>query len=258
MNTLIENGYVIENAKDLLLDSDYKVLDIISDNICASDKNNIDFYQFDYCLTKNDVDYFNLKGHRASVKFSERVDFQNNNEKIHIIEMKKKIIEKYFDSIQTYAESFYKKDTIDLLCKKISHKIADKYYSHIFNLNNNKKNQIQKTTDRIAVYDSDCHITKHRDGYSDKKLFVILIYLNKEWGESNGGDLVIYDKNNYKVTLAPKAPSVCILDFTKNNLQHEVLKVLSGIRYTYVSFYEVSDSLASTNEWKEHKIKNRF
>ena len=255
MNTLVENGYIIEDAKDLLSEEHFKELDTLCDEINASQKKHTKFYQFEYCLTKEDVDYFGLTGEKASVKFADRIDIGDSPEKKFSIEMKKKLIRKYFDSVQTYAESFYKIERFSFLCDKISHAIADKYYSHIFNLDNLKKKEIRSTTQRIATYDNECHIAKHKDGFSDKRLFVILLYLNKEWEEANGGDLVIYTKNNDKISLTPKAPSVCVLDFTKNNLEHEVLKVIDGTRYTYVSFYEVSETLMLTDEWKEHKIK---
>jgi Rps23 Pro-64 3,4-dihydroxylase Tpa1-like proline 4-hydroxylase len=255
MNTLIENGYIIEDAKDLLSEEHFKELDTLCDEINASQKKHTKFYQFEYCLTKEDVEYFGLTGHKSSVKFADRIEFGDTPEKNFAIEMKKKLIQKYFDSIQTYAESFYKIERFSFLSDKISHAIADKYYSHIFNLDDFRKKEIRGTTQRIATYDDECHIAKHRDGFNNKRLFVILIYLNKEWEEINGGDLVIYTKNNDRISLTPKAPSVCVLDFTKNNLEHEVLKVIDGTRYTYVSFYEVSETLTMTNEWKEHKIK---
>lgn len=256
MNTLIETGYVIENAKDLLSDDDFKLLNKISTELCNSNKEHLKFYQFEYCLNKDDVEYFDLRGHKASVKFSDRIDvFGGDSDKMFSVDMKKKIVKKYFDSVQTYGETFYKDDTFRTLSNKIANAVADKYYPHIFKLEESRKQQIHYVTTRIATYDNECHITKHRDGFSNKRLFVLLIYLNDEWEESNGGELVIYDKKNEKISHTPKAPSVCILDFTKNNLEHEVLKVISGTRYTYVAFYEVSDSLMSTDEWKEHKIK---
>jgi Rps23 Pro-64 3,4-dihydroxylase Tpa1-like proline 4-hydroxylase len=255
MNTLVENGYIIEDAKDLLSEEDFKELDGLCDAISDSEKKHTKFYQFEYCLTKEDVNYFDLTGENASVKFSDRIDVSDSTEKKFSVEMKKKLIQKHFDSVQTYAESFYKIERFSYLSDKISHAIADKYYSHIFNLDDSIKKEIRSTTQRIATYDNECHITKHKDGFNYKRLFVILIYLNKEWEETNGGDLVIYTKNNDKISLTPKAPSVCVLDFTKNNLEHEVLKVIDGTRYTYVSFYEVSETLMLTDEWKEHKIK---
>lgn len=255
MNTLIENGYVIEDAKNLLSDNDFKELDDICNELSTSGEQYIKFYQFEYCLTKEDVEYFNLNGHKASVKFNDRIDVDGGKDKEFAVSMKKKIIEKHFDSVQTYGESFYKMENFKALSDKISHAIADKYYSHIFKEDVSRKKEISYTAMRIATYDNDCHIAKHRDGFSNKRLFVLLIYLNKEWDESNGGQLVIFDKNNEKISHIPKAPSICVLDFTKNNLEHEVLKVINGTRYTFVAFYEVSDSMMLTNEWKEHKIK---
>jgi hypothetical protein len=255
MNTLVENGYIIEDAKDLLSEEHFKELDTLCDSISTSEKKYTKFYQFEYCFTKEDTSYFGLTGENSSVKFVDRIDIGDSPEKKFSVKMKKKLIQKYFDSVQTYAESFYEIDRFSYLCDKMSHAIADKYYSHIFNLDNFRKKEIHSTTKRIATYDEDCHIAKHKDGFNNKRLFVILVYLNKEWEDTNGGDLVIYSKNNDKISLTPKAPSVCVLDFTKNNLEHEVLKVIDGTRYTYVSFYEVSESLMITDEWKKHKIK---
>jgi hypothetical protein len=51
MNTLVENGYIIEDAKDLLSEEHFKELDTLCDSISTSEKKHTKFYQFEYCLT---------------------------------------------------------------------------------------------------------------------------------------------------------------------------------------------------------------
>ena len=72
-----------------------------------------------------------------------------------------------------------------------------------------------------TMYNKLCYINKHQDGSAGHRLTNILIYLNDDYAEGMGGEIII---NNEKVN--PELGKVAILDFSENNPQHEVTEVL--------------------------------
>lgn len=252
MNKLIEEGYIIEDPKDLLSESDYRSLYSIAKELSESEKKLISFYEFDSNLKKEDVEYFNLSGDDASVKIVERIPYGDDSRRILGIKIKKAILERDMDTGQIYGESSYDITKFYALRDKINKAISKKYYSHIFG---NKDINFNCSTTRLAAYDEGCFIKKHRDGWSDNRVFVILLYMNIEWPKENGGELTIFDKNNNIIDIDPIGPKLCILDFTQNNLEHEVKKIISGTRYTLVSFVQIHDEFLGNDLWEEHKLK---
>ena len=84
----------------------------------------------------------------------------------------------------------------------------------------------------------------------------MLLYLNDDWKEGDGGELVI--KNNGKETIVlPKLGNYAVLDFTKNNVTHEVLKVNNDFkRFSYIHFLNFKDIDTETFKlFKEDKIE---
>lgn len=81
-------------------------------------------------------------------------------------------------------------------------------------------------------------ITDHADGANPRRLAAILIYLNKDWDIKNGGNLIV--RKNEKETLVPaEYGQVVILDFTENNVHHEVTPVMGDRdRWAVLSFIE--------------------
>ena len=258
MNELIEKGYIIDDLSNLINKETYDLLDKISNDLANDNVKHIDHYEFDYQMKEHDIK--ELKSHfenemDSSVRIVDRTSFSEEHRRKMGIKLKKKLLHKYFDVTQIFGISTYDMGKLDEIDRQIKLGVAKKYYSHMFpsnapidltcfNLNNTK---------RLAVYDEDCCITKHMDGWKEDRLFVMLIYLNKEWTEDMGGKLVIYDKDKNQIEVSPKGLKVCLLDFTQNNLEHEVLKVLSGVRYTYVSFVEVASKIVNNDTWKQHK-----
>jgi len=79
-------------------------------------------------------------------------------------------------------------------------------------------------------------IKLHKDGFNPERLAVILLYLNDDWEDEFGGQLVIDQRER----IQPEFGNVTILDFTKNNIYHEVLEVIGNRhRYAYVSFLDI-------------------
>ncbi len=83
----------------------------------------------------------------------------------------------------------------------------------------------------FTYYDEGCVFTPHHDGASIN-LCSIIIYLNKDYDESNGGLLVLGD--GYVV---PEFGQCALMDLSKHDINHGVTKVTGGPgRYAILSF----------------------
>ena len=72
-----------------------------------------------------------------------------------------------------------------------------------------------------TMYNKLCYINRHQDGTGGNRLTNILIYLNEDYTEGMGGEIVINDEK-----VNPELGKVAILDFSKNNPTHSVTEVL--------------------------------
>jgi Rps23 Pro-64 3,4-dihydroxylase Tpa1-like proline 4-hydroxylase len=73
-----------------------------------------------------------------------------------------------------------------------------------------------------TMYNKLCYINNHQDGNNGNRLGNILIYLNDDYVDGMGGEIII--NNNIKVN--PDLGKVAILDFSNANPQHAVTEVL--------------------------------
>jgi len=69
-----------------------------------------------------------------------------------------------------------------------------------------------------------CGIKPHKDAndHNPNRLCVILSYFSNEWKREFGGTLIL----NQSEEIVPNENTIVILDFTKNNISHEVSRVL--------------------------------
>jgi Rps23 Pro-64 3,4-dihydroxylase Tpa1-like proline 4-hydroxylase len=84
----------------------------------------------------------------------------------------------------------------------------------------------------ITLYNNGCFIIPHIDGEDPNRIMGVLIYLNKDYNEAKGGNLIL--KNETKIV--PEYGRVVIIDYTQNSVEHEVTKVLEGERYAICAF----------------------
>jgi len=87
-----------------------------------------------------------------------------------------------------------------------------------------------------AHYPSGAFYKKHVDQFQEtnNRIFSIITYLNPNWGETDGGELVIYQDNKPNVLIQPKQGSmVC---FRSDLLFHEVLPT-NRSRYSITGWY---------------------
>jgi Rps23 Pro-64 3,4-dihydroxylase Tpa1-like proline 4-hydroxylase len=92
----------------------------------------------------------------------------------------------------------------------------------------------------LQFYDEGCQIKLHDDGKPISRICVFLFFLNSEWNDENGGNLILYTKDNKQIKLKPTFPNFVVLD-SDINLYHEVELVKSDTKYNIVSFYSYKD-----------------
>ena len=84
-----------------------------------------------------------------------------------------------------------------------------------------------------TLYDDKCLLTNHSDGIQKNRICAILIYLNENYDEMDGGCLVL--NNTEKVI--PEFGNIAIIDLQSFDVPHMVTEVIGGPgRYTILSF----------------------
>lgn len=109
--------------------------------------------------------------------------------------------------------------------KQVSEKILKIYNIKSFRENSN-----------LQTYLPDSFIKSHDDGIVKNRFAVALTPFNTKPEGGVGGDLILELKDNTKLILENKVGNVILLDFTKNNLKHEVTKIKNWSRVVLVSF----------------------
>ena len=91
-----------------------------------------------------------------------------------------------------------------------------------------------------TMYNKQCYIKPHRDGTNEKRICNILLYLNEDYKDGFGGELVINDD----IIIKPEFGTIVVLDFSNVNPMHSVNEVLddSFKRYALISQVYKSDS----------------
>ncbi len=191
-NELLKNGYVSFDIKD---EEELNLLSLIYDKIS---KDNFHTLKVSY----NDI---------KSDHYIPYDSFSNLNK------VKNELLTK--DNLaQIWFVTYDKSNEVSNLLKSV----FLKYY-------NNTDIQI---LDSITLYNEGCFIVPHIDGKDPKRIAGILIYLNKNYNEENGGNLIL--KNEIKVV--PEYGRVVIIDYTQNSVEHEVTKLITGERYAICAF----------------------
>ena len=76
----------------------------------------------------------------------------------------------------------------------------------------------------FAIYEKGDFYEKHLDAFrgSKNRIVTTVLYLNEEWTENDGGELVIYDEDDKQITkVIPKRGTLVI--FLSDKFPHEVL-----------------------------------
>ena len=91
----------------------------------------------------------------------------------------------------------------------------------------------------FAVYEKGDFYETHLDAFKNSKNRVVttVYYLNKEWSQEDGGELVVYDEENKFLTkVMPKANTLVV--FLSEKFPHEVLPA-KRTRYSIAGWFRV-------------------
>ncbi|PKI17856.1 2OG-Fe(II) oxygenase [Colwellia sp. 12G3] len=93
---------------------------------------------------------------------------------------------------------------------------------------------------------------KHKDAFKGEgnRVLSVVVYLNQHWAASDGGELVIYDKNtpdsvvvdNSKITVTPNFGTIVV--FLSEEFPHEVLPAKRD-RYSIAGWFRLNNSIAN-------------
>ena len=88
-----------------------------------------------------------------------------------------------------------------------------------------------------TLFNKDCFIKDHTDGGDSDRIAGLLIYLNEDYDKNNGGCLIVTDTQaGDEIEVVPELGRVVVLDYTKNQIPHEVTRVIEGERYAICNF----------------------
>jgi Rps23 Pro-64 3,4-dihydroxylase Tpa1-like proline 4-hydroxylase len=91
----------------------------------------------------------------------------------------------------------------------------------------------------FTYYDNGCILKNHSDGTNTGRVCALLIYLNEEYDENDGGILILNDEEK----VVPKFGKVAIIDLQSFDIKHQVTKVTGGIgRYAFLTFIKTIEN----------------
>jgi Rps23 Pro-64 3,4-dihydroxylase Tpa1-like proline 4-hydroxylase len=105
-------------------------------------------------------------------------------------------------------------------------KVYDKITKHFFDLDDSEELSIELSS---TLYNDRCFLHDHIDGKSPVKNYAsIIIYLNENWNQEDGGNLILRgdDKIDYKVV--PEFGRVAMIDLQNFDIYHAVEKVINN------------------------------
>jgi Rps23 Pro-64 3,4-dihydroxylase Tpa1-like proline 4-hydroxylase len=230
MNLLAEGAY-IGKISDLLSDSEYSHFvnqSKIARDLIQSNRNLLTC-KYDYSDRKEDDD------HSISIsKVQERDEYvEENHLSIH---------QKWYYLNNGNLPNEYFRDLSILITKKhypdFTGDLSDRFWGNA----------------TFSLYEEGNFIDEHRDGLDPDRLCVVLIYFSDpdSYKKSSGGELVITTAHGEIKMVDPILGNYCILDFSQNNLEHEVLKVNDEFqRYTYIHFIESDNFVEILSDHKK-------
>ncbi len=147
---------------------------------------------------------------------------------------KNQIVNDYKD-ITKFSQIWYYRDLIRIF-ELTNLKIEDykKYIgnmvSYFFDLEKQKE---YSDLSFCTYYDIGCHLVNHSDGTGTGRICAVLIYLNETYDETDGGCLILDNKQK----VIPTFGKVAIIDLQSFDIKHMVTEVTGGIgRYAFLSF----------------------
>jgi hypothetical protein len=103
-------------------------------------------------------------------------------------------------------------------------------------------------TGGFTLYEDGHFIQDHKDGNNPGRVCVIIIYLSSdsEYNNNGGGELVIKTNSHKEYTIEPILGTFSLLDFSKNDVHHQVNMVKNGFqRYAFINFFYQTKTLTN-------------
>jgi hypothetical protein len=90
----------------------------------------------------------------------------------------------------------------------------------------------------ISYYEKGCSLGNHSDGTNTGRICSLLIYLNEDYDENDGGILILQNKEK----VVPVFGRVAIIDLQSFDIPHEVTEVTGGLgRFAILSFVKKAE-----------------
>ena len=206
-------GYCSFNIADL----DYKLFDIVNQYKCDSNdsqRENMIFLRGDFSTTSGE----------ASINTNFK-SFENANE----IKNEKLSLLKKEDIVQIWLYGHPKNEMAPL---RVLYTELTKYF---YDIDNNVDLNLDIS---ISLYNKGCFLNDHIDGKSPVKNYAsMLVYLNKDWKEEDGGNLILRGDDNIDYKVVPEFGTVAIIDLQNFDIYHQVEEIVNDVeRYTIICF----------------------
>ena len=247
---ILKNGFVLKNVNEVSSESDVSYLHSITHLFPIIEKHKSKLLTSRITSNYFNKDNINVDSYPYDEGLLIKQEIKNTNQHCaqtwNFIDEYTMCLANGFnrDKQDEYVE-FFKRITLDI--------INAEYVGFNFTISD-----IRSRGD-ITYYEKDDFIEMHTDGLNENRLCVILLYLNENWKDGDGGELVLNSKDNQNVAIVPpKFGDYIVLDFTHNNLSHGVNKVNGDFkRFTYVHFVEISENANTDILNKFEDIKNK-
>lgn len=214
---LLTNGYYIGNLSDLV--NDQTDFDFHVNNVKRSFTESIELFQYRNVVKMHPE--YNMHVKIKDIPNRRRI-IENNNYSIG---------QQWYETLGCGEEIIPALNYFQGLVKKL---VVELYPELSIERNNIRYN------DAFTVFTEKDFIEPHTDGMNKGRLCVVLIYLSDVADYNNSGGLFRIPTKNVEIT--PVKGQFAVLDFTANNLQHEVTEVKDNfLRFTYNSFVYNTD-----------------
>ena len=210
---LHKKGYCSFNIADL----SSELFDIVNQYKCDSNdsqRENMIFLRGDFSTTSGE----------ASINTNFK-SFENANE----IKNEKLSLLKKEDIVQIWLYGHPKNEMAPL---RVLYTELTKYF---YDIDNNVDLNLDIS---ISLYNKGCFLNDHIDGKSPVKNYAsMLVYLNKDWKEEDGGNLILRGDDNIDYKVVPEFGTVAIIDLQNFDIYHQVEEIVNDVeRYTIICF----------------------
>ena len=100
-------------------------------------------------------------------------------------------------------------------------------------------------TGGFTLYEDGHFISDHKDGNNPGRVCVIIMYLSPESeyeSLNGGGELIVRTNSNKEYKIKPILGTFTLLDFSENDIHHQVLEVKNGFkRYAFINFFYLKE-----------------